>query len=278
VIDETITVFGSSGFIGSHFWGHNPDRVILQPRNDAVPATNNILWLISTLSNYNVFDDLLIDIDTNLILLMGMLKQAKKKFGDDFCVNYVSTWFVYGLGKDNPVKETELCNPKGFYAITKHTAEQLLESYCSTFGIKYRILRLANVLGRGDRDTSYQKKAAQFMISELSAGNKVKLYKDVSVRDFIDVRDCVRAIELVIDVGDWNTIYNVGNGEGIAVNSLIYQAQEIAGKGSIYEVEVPIFHKKVQTREFWMDTTKLKSLGYRQKYTLDDTLKWMING
>jgi dTDP-glucose 4,6-dehydratase len=206
------------------------------------------------------------------------LKQAKKKFGDDFCVNYVSTWFVYGLGKDNPVKETELCNPKGFYAITKHTAEQLLESYCSTFGIKYRILRLANVLGRGDRDTSYQKKAAQFMISELSAGNKVKLYKDVSVRDFIDVRDCVRAIELVIDVGDWNTIYNVGNGEGIAVNSLIYQAQEIAGKGSIYEVEVPIFHKKVQTREFWMDTTKLKSLGYRQKYTLEDTLKWMING
>jgi GDP-4-dehydro-6-deoxy-D-mannose reductase len=139
-------------------------------------------------------------------------------------------------------------------------------------------MRLANILGKGDRDTSYKKKAVQFMISEIRAGNKVKLYKDVSIRDFIDVRDCVRAIELVIDVGDWNTIYNIGNGEGVPVNSLIYQAQKLAGCGDIYEVEVPTFHKKVQTREFWMDTTKLKSLGYRQKYTLEDTLKWMING
>jgi nucleoside-diphosphate-sugar epimerase len=278
MIDDTITLFGGTGFVGSHFIGHNPNRFIIQSRDDFNPATNNILWLISTLSNYNVFEDLLIDIHTNQILLMKMLDNAKKKFGEDFCVNYVSTWFVYGLGKENPVKENELCNPKGFYAITKHSAEQLLESYCATFGVKYRILRLAGVLGRGDNHTSYKKKAVQYMVSELMEGNKVKLYKEVSIRDFIDVRDCVRAMEMVIDTGDWNTVYNVGNGEGISVNSLIYQAQKIADRGEVYEVEVPTFHKKVQTREFWMDTTKLKLLGYRQKYTLEDTLKWMING
>jgi nucleoside-diphosphate-sugar epimerase len=275
MIDDQVTVFGSSGFIGSYF--SKDKNCCNQPRDDLVPATNNICWLISTLSNYNVFDDLLIDIETNQVLLMKMLKNARDKFGEDFCVNYVSTWFVYGLGETNPVKETANCNPSGFYSITKLAAEQLLKSYCATFGIKYRIMRLANVLGVGDKGTSYKKKAVQFMISELRAGNKVKLYKDVSIRDFIDVRDCVRAMEMVIDVGDWNTIYNVGNGEGIAVNSLVYQAQKLAGCGDIYEVEVPTFHKKVQTKEFWMDTTKLKSLGYRQKYTLEDTLKWMIN-
>ena len=79
--------------------------------------------------------------ETNLILLLRMLDNAHKKFGEDFCVNYVSTWFVYGLGEGNPVKEDTCCNPTGFYSITKLAAEQLLKSFCSTFGIKYRILR-----------------------------------------------------------------------------------------------------------------------------------------
>ena len=83
-------------------------------------------------------------------------------------------------------------------------------------------------------------------------------------------------MELVIDVGDWNTTYNIGNGIPVSVNDLMYKAQNIFGTGEIYEVEVPVFHKKVQTREFWMDISKLKALGYRQKYTLDDTLNWIM--
>jgi nucleoside-diphosphate-sugar epimerase len=276
MINDTVSVFGASGFVGSNFT--QQENCYIQSREDLVPETNNILWLISTLSNYNVFDDLLIDINTNQILLMKMLGNAREKFGEDFCVNYVSTWFIYGLGETNPVKETSPCNPSGFYSITKYAAEQLLKSYCATFGIKYRILRLANVIGRGDNGTSYKKKAVQFMISELMKGNKVKLYREVSIRDFIDIRDCVRAIKLVIDIGEYNATYNIGNGEPISVNDLIYKAREFCQTGEIYEVPAPSFHQKVQTREFWMDNSKLKSLGYRKKYSYEDTLIWMING
>ncbi len=205
-----------------------------------------------------------------------MLKNAREKFGEDFCVNFVSTWFVYGIGKDNPVKETELCNPKGFYAITKHAAEQLLESFCTTFGVKYRILRLANVIGAGEKKCSYKEKAVQFMISELLKGNTIHLYREKSIRDYIDIRDCVQAIALVIATGGYNTIYNIGNGEPVSVNNLIYKAKEICGTGEIEEVPAPSFHQKVQTREFWMDNSKLKSLGYRKKYSYGDTISWMI--
>lgn len=277
MINDTVSVFGGTGFVGTNFCYLTPDCYI-QERNNLVPETNNILWLISTMSNYNVFDDLLVDINTNLILLMRMLDNAHKKFGDDFCVNYVSTWFVYGLGETNPVSETSHCNPSGFYSITKYAAEQLLKSFCATFGIKYRILRLANVIGVGDKNTSYKTKALQFMVEELKLGNKVKLYKEVSIRDIIDIRDCVVAIKLVINTGDYNTIYNVGNGEPISVNDFIYKAQELCKTGEVYEVPAPSFHQKVQTREFWMDTHKLKALGYRRKYTYEESLRYMING
>ena len=274
MINDTVSVFGATGFVGSNFV--KQANCHIQERDNLVPETNNILWLISTLSNYNVFDNLTIDVETNLILLLKMLDNAHKKFGEDFCVNYISTWFVYGLGEENPVKEDTCCNPTGFYSITKLAAEQLLKSFCSTFGIKYRILRLSNILGVGDNNLSYQKKAVQYMLVQLLQGNKVKLYKVPSLRDFIDIRDCVRAMSMIIDMGEWNTTYNVGNGVPISVNELIYRAQEIFGCGEVYEVEVPVFHKKVQTREFWMDISKLKALGYRQKYTLDDTLNWIM--
>ena len=43
-------------------------------------------------------------------------------------------------------QENALCDPKGFYSITKRTAEQLLISYCETFNIKYRIVRILCVV------------------------------------------------------------------------------------------------------------------------------------
>ena len=39
----------------------------------------------------------------------------------------------------------------------KMAAEQLIESYCKTFKIDYRILRLSNTYGPGDRDASKKK-------------------------------------------------------------------------------------------------------------------------
>ena len=71
----------------------------------------------------------------------------------DFVFNFISSWFVYGDTK-LPAKESYQCKPKGFYSITKSTAEQLLISFCNTFKKKYRILRICNVYGLNDKNVS----------------------------------------------------------------------------------------------------------------------------
>ena len=146
-----ISVFGSSGFIGNKFCEKFDCHRI--GRNDIVipEGTTKIVYFISTDDNYNIFSNPFLDIETNLIHLIKVLEECK---GKDIEFIFISSWFVYG-DTELPANENSCCNPRGFYSITKRTAEQLLESYCKTFGLKYKIIRLANVIGKDDGRKKY---------------------------------------------------------------------------------------------------------------------------
>ena len=130
-----ISVYGSSGFIGSRFCSLYAEKVIKVPRNFREPSSKDILYFISTTDNYSVFSDPTIDVKTNLLVLTETLAHIKEKSAT---FNFISSWFVYGE-TDLPAKENSACSPKGFYSITKLCAEQLVESYCKTHKIPYRI-------------------------------------------------------------------------------------------------------------------------------------------
>jgi nucleoside-diphosphate-sugar epimerase len=270
---SNIQIFGGSGFVGSEFVKQNPGCIV-NARDDYRIKSDNILYMISTVTNYNVKTDPYIDIDTNLSILMKVLEQCKEL---DLTFNFVSSWFVYGE-TEMPATEQSNCYPNGFYSITKRCAEQLLISYCETFGIKYRILRLANVAGSGDKKASPQKNALQHMINELKAGRDVNVYDGGNLyRDYIHVSDAARAIKTIMDKGEVNTIYNVGNGKPLLFKDMIEYAKElIGGNGKLNPIEIPQFHKTVQVRSMWMLSDKLKSLGYEPKYDLEAIIEDMV--
>ena len=270
-----IAVYGASGFIGSHFMNAFHD-VEAQGRDEIIPRHPTILFLASTVDNYNVFTNPTLDIETNQILTVRVLEEARKKYGKDFTFLYVSTWFVYGAG-GVAAKESFSCSPRGFYSITRHAGEQLVRSYCETFGGNFKIVRLANVLGVGDRKASLKKNAIQYLIQEISSGRNVTIYDEPSIRDIIDVRDCVFSIRLVLEAGEVGEIYNIGNGEEVNVKELLESVRRMNfGYGNISYMPVPLFHKEVQTSRFVMDISKITELGYKRKYKLDDTIKWII--
>jgi len=269
-LKSLLNVFGGTGFVGSNYVKYN--TCMLNNKNDYIPKTDNILYFISTVDNYNVLTDPFIDIDTNLTVLMKVLKNTEP--GSTF--NFISSWFVYG-DTDLPAREDSFCNPKGFYSITKRAAEQLLISYCETFNIKYRILRLANVVGKDDKKVSNKKNALQYLINKIKCNNDINLYDGGNfIRDYIDVRDAVEAIRLVVEYGDFNQIYNISNGEPIIFSDLInYATTKFNYKGNVTNIEQPNFHKNVQVKSMYLDNTKIQKLGYFQtisKFEMIDNL------
>ena len=271
-----LTVLGGSGFIGSRYVKRFYDPAVgnirsINSRSDYTVRTKDVLNFVSTVTNYHVFDEPYRDIDTNLTTLISMLESWRKR--DDAkngTFNFISSWFVYGdTNWPHDVKEDAPCNPKGFYSITKRTAEQLLISYCETFGLRYRILRLANVIGPGDTKASPKKNALQYLVNRLKAGRSIEIYGDGSqLRDYIHVEDCVRAIELVVSSGEKNAIYNIGNGRNWPLAHIIrFAARELNSASPIKYIPPKEFHTRVQVPSFYLNVDKLRGLGFYPEYT-----------
>lgn len=276
-MERLINVFGGNGFVGSRYC-ELTKNVYKNQREDYETDldADEIVYFISTISNYNVHTNPYVDIDTNLTTLIKVLESWRLS-NPESTFNFISSWFVYG-SVDLPVKESSYCEPKGFYSITKRAAEQLLISYCETFGLKYRILRLANVLGKSDNKVSKQKNALQHMINEILEGNDVNVYDAGKVyRDYIHVDDVVQAINLIIEKGNVNEIYNVGNGEQIYIGKVLELVKEKTGsKSNLISIETPDFHKTVQSKNMYMDISKIQKLGYQPHFTMEQIIDSLI--
>lgn len=264
------SIFGASGYIASELQRIGVSKFLPMSRESRQPLSKESIYFISTVDNYNVFDDLLKDVETNLVILLQTLKNIKP--GDTF--NFISSWFVYG-DTDLPVKEDSLCNPKGFYSITKRTAEQLLISYCETFNIRYRILRLGNVYGNIDPKASKKKNALHFLADKLKNNEEIGLYHNGQFyRDYMHVSDVAKAIELVCTEGKENSIYNIGSGEKILFKDIIDQIiRETNSKSVVKEMAVPEFHQKIQVKDFYFNTNKLKELGFKPSISIEQGIK-----
>jgi len=265
------SVYGGTGFVGGNFCRLFSDNVILQRREERKPNTNEIIYFISTVDNYNVHTNITLDVETNLKVLCEVLHFCRDT---NTVFNFISSWFVYGEC-ELPAKEDDYCKPTGFYSITKKAAEDLLISFCKTYGVKYRILRLCNVMGNGDGKVSAKKNALSYMIDLLKKDEDVYLYDDgTPIRDIMHVDDVCRAIELVCREGEFNEIYNIGSGQPTHISVIIETAKRYLGSNSVIKSkEAPEFHKIVQAKDFWMDTTKLNRLGFTRQISNEQIIQ-----
>lgn len=268
---EKWNIFGASGYIGGNFMKQFPNRCLAQERENRVPQSENILYFISTVDNYNIFKDITLDVETNLKIFCEVLDNCKE---GKFTINFISSWFVYGE-TSMPAKENSLCYPKGFYSITKKAAEDLLISFCKTYKQNYRIIRLCNVVGNFDKGASPKKNAITHMIDLLKSDKEVTLYDNgTPTRDILHVIDICNAIKVICTKGNLNEVFNIGRGKSTPIGYILNKAKKILGSNSnIKFVDAPEFHKIVQTKHFSMDVTKLSQLGFSPRYNVDEIIK-----
>jgi dTDP-glucose 4,6-dehydratase len=259
-----LSIYGATGIIGTYFNGLFPSFLV--PREQLEPETENVLYLISTTDNSTFIENPHIDINTNLVELMRRLEACRNSNVETF--NFVSSWFVYGPNHVYP-DEQVVCDPNGFYSITKYAAEKLVKEYCQAFGINYRIFRLGNVYG--GPDTGNQKRnALHYLINNLREGKDINVHTNVS-RDFIHIMDTCRAMEFLCEHGYTNCIYNIGTGLSTKLTKALDKAKKIGiFYGQIHPHSVPQNYN--QAVSFGLNCGKLASHGFKPLISFEEGL------
>lgn len=260
-----LSLYGGTGIIGSYFHGLFPSLVI--PRDQLHPESKRVLYLISTTDNSSFKEDPLVDVNTNLVELMRRLDACRQAGVKEF--NFVSSWFVYGPSYRQPHEHVD-CKPRGFYSITKHTAEQLVKEYCEEFDISYRILRLGNVYGGSDPGTP-KRNALHYLISRLKKKESVRVSNYIT-RDFIHILDVCRAMALVGGLGELNSVYNIGTGKATELFTAVNHANELLGNpATIFRVNPPNNYN--QAIRFSLDCGLLNNLGFEPIFNVNQGLE-----
>jgi GDP-4-dehydro-6-deoxy-D-mannose reductase len=136
----------------------------------------------------------------------------------------VSSADVYGTVTPNelPLTEDSPVKPRSPYGVSKEAAEAIARQFNRGFGVDTVIARPFNHIGPG-QTPKYAAAAFALKIarSEREGGGTVT-HGDLSPRrDFLDVRDVVRAYRLLAEYGTSGTTYNICSGKDTQVTDVL---------------------------------------------------------
>jgi len=146
----------------------------------------------------------------------------------------------YGPSPDRrPWRESDPCQPRDPYAISKHAAERCAMFQSERGGPKVTVLRLFNLVGAepggGQVFASFLEKAVR-----AAAGpppRRITMGALDAIRDFVDIEDVWRAVAAVIEGGVWGEVINVASGEGRSARDLIEATLKLTG--GVVALEAP---------------------------------------
>ena len=271
-----MNLLGGFGYIGGCY--HKMYGGERNEKTDLSPKQNQVLYFISTVSNHTFLTDPYRDIDTNLTTLVKVLESMKDMDGAEF--NFISSGFVYGEC-DKPKTESDPCEPKGFYSSTKRCAEQLVKYYCEAHGIKYRIIRLCNVIGGFDDKASEKKNAIHFMVRQVIQNKMPVLHlnhPDEKVeRQYMDVSDICRAINMIVNKGGHNENFNISWGDVVSQKELLDYAHHSLNMNPKYGFQKrDEFAESIHLKKVELCNQKLRDLGFTANLSPYDIIDELI--
>jgi GDP-4-dehydro-6-deoxy-D-mannose reductase len=147
---------------------------------------------------------------------------------------------AYGLvhAHELPITEDQPLRPVTEYALSKAAQEHLSVVTCLTRGLRIVRARVFNMLGPGQPAHLVPMTfVAQLLKVRDGLAGTVKAGDMSARRDFIDVRDAVDAMDVLLQRGEPGAAYNVASGKDISVKEVIDGVMEAAGVRAPVEVE-----------------------------------------
>lgn len=221
--------------------------------------------------------------ENNLKVVMESLEMAKLLHPKKYI--FSSSASVYSGIQNRAVKESDETNPKSPYGYSKLVGERIVMDTCDNIGVIPVCLRYFNPAGRtdntDDNSESLFSKIA-FILDEDHKGS-IKIFgtdydtRDGScIRDYIHISDLVDAHLFVIKNDDARGVLNVGTGKGTTVIEVVDAACRIAHANGLKFNYEKSSRRPGDSPIVYADTSKIMSLGWAPKYSVDDIIESFI--
>jgi UDP-glucose 4-epimerase len=213
-------------------------------------------------------EDPIFDAQSNVLGFLNILQNCAKH-GTKKVIFASSGGAIYGEQDYFPADENHQLQPLSPYGITKLVGEKYLFFYNLTYGIQFTALRYANVYG--PRQNPHGEAGVVAIFSKLLLGGKQPVINGdgKQTRDYVFVKDVVKANVLALKNNDSN-IFNVGTGIETDVNQLFVAINKLTGANAP-ENHVPA--KAGEQMRSVVDAAKIqKTLGWQADYNLESGL------
>ena len=286
---QKVAVTGASGFIGQNLCallkgrGHSVLELDL-PGND-VTDTGKLTELLANFSPVALYhlagqasvprswENPLETFRVNSGGTASML-EAVRRSGIRMRVLVVSSASVYdGSALRSPADESMPPDPSSPYGSSKLIAEQVTHAYVSQYGLDATIVRPFNVIGRGQSPEYVVPAIARRVLLACSRNEGfIEIGSVSSVRDFVDVRDAVRAMESALTTGASGKVYNICSGVGTSILDIASRLVALTGVaitlrpvGSLQRMHDRSYNVGNPSLAHW-------ELGWERRVTLDESL------
>ena len=190
---------------------------------------------------------------------------------------HFSTDEVYGESKtDEPFTEdTGVLRPTNPYSASKAAAEMIVRSYIESFDMNIKIIRCNNVYG----PNQYPEKLIPKFIRLLKEGKKCTIHGINSAnvrRAFMHVHDVVDAVEVVWKSGKSGEVYNIASDDELSVMDVTKLIIKTLKNTEEYDEWIEyVEDRPFNDRRYHICAKKLKELGWSQKRTREDLVKYI---
>lgn len=279
-----IAVLGSKGFLAKHW---------LEFSTLAKKKTTTLVRLDSRIESSNDIDQALRAIDaekpSHILNFIGSTDSEAPAFSlineelprrllensePDCDVILFGSAAEYGSPDRLPVDETSSLKPLTAYAKAKVAQTNCFRKHQATR--KAHLLRAFNTIGKN------QPKGQLFHHLILRALNarqtsKFTLREPELIRDFIDVRDVVSAIDAVIQSNDTSFEADLCSGKPLSIRDLALKMIESIKPAPNWAIEEEIVTNRSPVLEIWGSPAALQSrTGWRPERSIEDSLNWAL--